>query len=265
MERASTFLFLTMVAPIAAMAHQEHMLVGRTAAGQLTWSPIDGVKPRDLTALILIPPGGVIEGFSAAIPGFSLTSAESPADDFFAPAAGVDIWLELVHIDVPLLLIETPSYIIVNELSPPRLRIGSDAAAHMHPLWLLDTTDPAFDPSRCEWEATFVFKDLGGTGYLASEPITLRFSAGSIPCPADFDCDSDVDEADLAVFQACAGGSNLLYDPQHLPEGCIVRTDHQGVIAPDLDRDGDVDQTDFGAFQRCLSGPGSPADANCGR
>src|SRR5690606_33551807 len=150
------------------------------------------------------------------------------------------------RIDAPLLLIETPTYWIVNFLEPPVMRIGAGATTHNHPPWLLDTTDPVYDPSRCIWEAPIVLVDRCSTGYAASEPITFRFAAGRIPCPADFDCDGDVDADDLALFTACATGPEIPYDPDTLPVGCQIPADHQGILRFDLDRDGDIDQSDFG-------------------
>jgi hypothetical protein len=66
----------------------------------------------------------------------------------------------------------------------------------------------------------------------------------------DFDCDSDVDGDDLAVFDACATGPGM----GPVPTGCA---------RADLDRDGDVDQVDFGIVQRCFTGSGGLFDAAC--
>lgn len=68
--------------------------------------------------------------------------------------------------------------------------------------------------------------------------------------PPDFDCDTDVDAADLNFFEACSTGPGL--GPP--APGC-----ERG----DLDNDGDIDQSDFGLFQRCLSGVDIPADPKC--
>jgi hypothetical protein len=80
---------------------------------------------------------------------------------------------------------------------------------------------------------------------------------------ADMDRDTDVDQADLSVFDHCYTGAAVPYDPQNLVVGCTATVDAGGRIPADLDRDGDVDQTDFGLFQRCYSGDGEPADPNC--
>lgn len=246
-----------------AQAHNDHMLIGRSSGNQLRLAPGDGVQDGATIVLDFIPPGGPIEGYSAAIPGFSLVLVSTPPLDIYALSPGADIWLEITRIDTPLLLVETPSYAIVNERIPPESRIGSDAQAHFHPLWLLDTRDPSYASGRCIWEITFILKDKGSTQYANSEPITFRFVAGALPCPADFDCDGDVDAADFDIFQACSTRSGVAYDAQALPPLCSAHADHAGFIRPDIDRDGDVDLADFSRFQRCAAGDGVPPAAGC--
>jgi len=93
----------------------------------------------------------------------------------------------------------------------------------------------------------------------------LALRAGT--AKADFDADGDVDGDDLAVFESCATGPAVPYNPAELPEpepGCTLAPDTNGHIAADFDEDDDVDQSDFGAFQRCYSGEGNPAEAHCG-
>lgn len=71
----------------------------------------------------------------------------------------------------------------------------------------------------------------------------------SPPRPADFDRDGDVDQDDVAAFQACASGPEIPLQP-----GCEDM---------DFDQDGDTDQSDFGIVQRCISGENIAADLNC--
>ncbi|HOA72219.1 MAG TPA: hypothetical protein PL151_07040 [Phycisphaerae bacterium] len=247
----------------AVHAHEAHMQIGRSASGQLKCNPADGVQDDTLTVLNLIPPGGPISGYSASVPGFGLVISPSVADDCYPLDPGADVWLEIIAIDAPLLMVETPSYWIINERIPPELRIGGDINAHVHPLWLLDTTDPAFNPVQCTWEIYFILKDKGSTGYHPSELMRFRFSAGRVPCPADFDCDGDVDSDDLDLLHSCATGPAVRYDAVGLPAGCTLSADGFGVLPADLDKDWDIDQTDFAIFQRCYSGAGVPADPYC--
>ena len=67
----------------------------------------------------------------------------------------------------------------------------------------------------------------------------------------DLDCDGDVDQDDVRVFESCASGPAV---PHSGTPTCQTA---------DLDHDNDIDQSDFAAFQRCLSGPDVPADPNC--
>lgn len=72
----------------------------------------------------------------------------------------------------------------------------------------------------------------------------------SMPVPADFDHEGDVDADDLAFFDLCASGPAI---PQ----------DDPACQAAKLDSDEDVDQTDFGLFQRCYSGEGVRGNPFC--
>ncbi len=78
---------------------------------------------------------------------------------------------------------------------------------------------------------------------------TLTMSVNGPNVRADLDRDSDVDQDDFVMFQACASGPAIPFGPD-----CDSR---------DFDADGDVDQEDFGIFQRCLSGADKLADPNC--
>ncbi len=68
--------------------------------------------------------------------------------------------------------------------------------------------------------------------------------------PGDIDSDCDVDQDDVAAFQACLTGDGI---PQYNPVCNDAR----------LDGDLDVDQADFGLLQRCLSGPDTLPDPHC--
>jgi hypothetical protein len=69
--------------------------------------------------------------------------------------------------------------------------------------------------------------------------------------PVDFDHDTDVDQEDFGVFQAC-------YSGQGITQGQL------SCAGARLDMDDDVDQADFEIFlQKCLSGPGVTANTAC--
>lgn len=81
--------------------------------------------------------------------------------------------------------------------------------------------------------------------------------------PGDFDQDADVDADDFEIFEPCATGPEVPYDPESPPPDCSLIPDTSGRVAADMDRDGDIDQKDFAIFQRCYSGSGKPADPSC--
>ncbi len=76
---------------------------------------------------------------------------------------------------------------------------------------------------------------------------------GPAGCPiqlADFDNDSDVDQADFGHLQACLNGIGV---PQIKP----------ACQDADLNTNGVIDQIDLRMLLQCMSGSGVPADLNC--
>jgi hypothetical protein len=71
----------------------------------------------------------------------------------------------------------------------------------------------------------------------------------TIGTEGDLDRDGDVDPDDVDLFEKCATGPGLSYDPESLAIGCTLIPDGDGIILADLDRDGDVDQADFAQLQ----------------
>ncbi len=67
--------------------------------------------------------------------------------------------------------------------------------------------------------------------------------AGSTGTPGDFDSDGDVDLADFAAFQACAGDV----------------ADRSACFKGDFDTGSTVDAADLNAFNECLAGPDAPS------
>ena len=68
----------------------------------------------------------------------------------------------------------------------------------------------------------------------------------------DLDNDGTVDAIDLGVFEACATGPGVSYEPAGPPAGCPLVVGSRGLLSADLDGDGDIDQSDFGVLQRSL-------------
>jgi len=57
------------------------------------------------------------------------------------------------------------------------------------------------------------------------------------------------------LFEGCAAGPAVSYDPQNLPENWPLSPDSNGIIAPDFDRDRDIDLRDFAIFENSMIGP----------
>ncbi|HRY67882.1 MAG TPA: hypothetical protein P5159_02310 [Phycisphaerae bacterium] len=122
-----------------------------------------------------------------------------------------------------------------------------------------------------DWYERGEYLGAEGPGSLASMGENWSYVAGKVTtrtyARADFDQDGDVDADDLEMFEDCATGPAVPYNPAVLPEpepGCTLTPDGNGQIAADFDADIDVDQSDFGIFQRCFSGANNPADLDCG-
>lgn len=248
----------------ALAQHAGDMWVGRSAAGQLKLD-LDclngcGFDPAANVTVLAVDPYG---GYSSDSPGFDRITADSPGEDLYMLEAGASVRLQLLGDPEPPValadvLISPTLYVydpVTFYLYPyesggtiyREVALG-DENLHKHVNWFIDSYDPAFDPAACVWELTARLIDVGSTNYAPSEPFTLRFSLHEL-VPGDFDCDRDVDEADLMFFEACHAGPAL-----PLSVDCEKA---------DLDGDADADTADFGILQRCWTGDGTFGDPAC--
>jgi hypothetical protein len=245
--------------------HAGDIWVGRSAAGQLkidtVCSPSCGFDPAK--SIVVLPPDD-FGGYSLDSPGFDRIVAAQPDEDLYLLEPGVQVRLQIVSADAPATLaglMLSPAMFIYDPVTFTFFPYESGTTLyrevaignyqlHKHVVWFLDSSDPAFDPSQCVWEMTVRLIDAGTTGYAASEPFTLRFAL-HLPVPGDFDCDRDVDDVDLASFEACHSG----------PAMAVTAACEKA----DLDGDGDADSTDFGILQRCWTGAGAIGDPECDR
>lgn len=252
-----------MAAPTVLAQHHHDIWVGRSAQGQLkidtVCDPDCGFDPDD-EITILLP--DELEGFSSNSPGFDRVTADQPADDIHTLAAGAEIWLQ-IHSNVPEPgiwdLDISPALFVIDPLSftfypyeqggvvHREVYLGT-YQLHRHVIWFLDAADPAYDAGQCVWNMTVRLIDKGTTAYGPSEPFTLRFALHP-PVPGDFDCDGDVDEDDLALFETCHSGPAI-----RLTDECKQF---------DIDGDRDADAADFAIIQRCWSGAGVLGNPDC--
>lgn len=256
MKLFSKFLFSTALlvfvstCELARAQHLGDVWIGRSSAAtgnQLKiasasggYNPFDPIK--NLTVLTSIN-GPYFWGWSGTSPGFDAFRTDSSATDTYPLAPGASIWLDIVAIEPAFTIIVPPDYYFYDSPGPCTLLGGYQL--HIHPIWLIDSTSPGFNPAQCTWRVTFQLRDAGSTGYASSVPFTIRLANANVSA-ADFDCDGDVDLVDFGHFRGCFNGSNCP------PAGSDCGD-------ADLDFDDDVDLLDFAVFRGCFNGPNRPS------
>ncbi len=154
--------------------HGEDVVVGRSGAGQLaTEVPVPG--PHEL------PPVNLgIHGWALADPGLLNLAGDEPGKDFFTLGAGAIVNLELVSVD-PALKVWSEGFGSVLT-APGQSFIVGGSVFDYHPMYHIDSDDPAFDPATEIYSVMLRLFDSGATGYAPSEPFTLTFTP--VPEPA---------------------------------------------------------------------------------
>ncbi len=235
--------------PIVLAQHQGDVWVGRSADGQLKVSP-QGYMPEDNYHPLPEVNGPVLWGWSDNDPGFDRIASDDPDNDVYPLEPGAEIWLEVITIDEAFRLIDGA----FNVLDEPgeETHLG-DHALHVHNTWHINSTDPAYDPGKCVWRATFVLRDEGSTGYAESAPFTFNgFTNVEVrDLAGDFDDDNDVDLDDFVAFAECLDGPNSIPDPN---DPAVTTCEVECLNAFDSDDDRDIDVSDFAAFQSLFGG-----------
>ncbi len=166
---ATTSLFVSVMffAKHATAQHEGDIEVGVYASGQL-----GAFVPAESTLLDEIAPGNPfgLHGWSGEEPGFaSLLVAE---DDLNPLDPTADLWLEIVGL--------SPAMRVLDPSTFSDIGIGGTWSLEAvpfdtHPIWMVDSDDPAFDPGQGRWTVDWRLIDQGGSAYDASEVYSLSF------------------------------------------------------------------------------------------
>jgi hypothetical protein len=183
---------------------------------------------------VLPPSGGLFPGWSDNDPGFDRIVTAQPENDLFPMSAGAQVHLVVVEFDPALRAIDT-GFNVIDSHDESTL-LGS-ASLHTHLTWNININDGAFDDEEYLWEATFVLRDMGSTGYTDSESVTLKF-LNVDRIAGDINGDEIVDLLDIPEFIA------LLFDDSTATRE--VRA------AADMNLDRSIDGADIQGFVAAL-------------
>jgi len=142
--------------------------VGATADGQLS-------AVFSFDELLPLPPvDGFLQGWASDEPGFFSIEAPIPSVNLFPLKKGALVELEVVSFD-PALQAWLPGFSSTLR-NPGNTWLVGTAQFDAHLFWHVDSTAPEFDPATDVFTATFLLRDVGTTGYAASDPFTLSFT-----------------------------------------------------------------------------------------
>jgi hypothetical protein len=164
-----------------AQEHEGDFIVGVSGAGQLKFEfdadILAGIENVELP-MSLAP---ALSGWLGEEPGFDHLEAAEPLEDFYPLVAGADIKFVGVDLD-DALFVRAPSVGLPVAISPTptlgMLALG-DELLHTHAVWHIDSSAPGYDSLQDVWYGTFMFVDMGTTGYGQSDPFTIGF----VPVP----------------------------------------------------------------------------------
>jgi hypothetical protein len=211
--------------------HAGDVFVGRSSSNQLKIGPTGsgGYVPDD-NIKVLPPVSGVFNGWSDNNPGFDHIVSDQPALDFYVLQSGAQVRLELVQCD-PAFKTITASFQVID--MPGERALLGNQSLHTHLTWLIDSDDPAFDPQRLLYHATFKLVDTGTTA--ESAPFTFNFDACN---HGDCNTDGKLDGSDIQPFV------NFVLNP-----GALTAIQ---ICSADLNSDGSVTTDDIAPFVDAL-------------
>lgn len=206
--------------------------------GDIVVGRSDATAPRillgefDFASNVLLPEvSGVLQGWADDEPGFDHLIVDEPP--MYTLEAGALIQFEVIRLTPALRIIDN-AFAVLDE--PGESTIIGDEHLHAHVTWHINDQDPAFDPGRWLWKVTFLLRDLGSTGYLPSDEVTIHFT--TVACQSgDLDANGTVNPFDITPFV------NVLISGGTTEERC----------AADVDRNGTVNSFDIGPFLELLS------------
>ncbi len=209
----------------AVAQHDGDLAVGRSATDQLKLKPYDAEHPcfdPEVGVGILTE---VADSYRSVDPGFDANFDADPDLDFYQLEPGAEIYLVAYEDMDPAFHVEYQGQRI--DFTGDDIALGS-SALHRHVRFIVDQTDPDFDPLRTLWTGTFLLLDDGTTGYADSAPFTLRFSI--VECEA-----GDVDGDGVVSFDDIAPFVSILGDPQEatLEERCAADANRDGYVTFD--------------------------------
>lgn len=167
----ATLLIPTHTAAIAGPVELD-VVLGVNAANQIVFEPFDfGLIALDAFSDPPIPflPE---EGFIGDNPGW-LAGEEATLGDLLPLDPAANLSVEFLNLSAALRAYEASggNEITVGEFLP----LGGPQF-DVHPLWVIDSTSPQFNPNQTEWDGTFRIVDLGTTAYAPSDVHTFRFT-----------------------------------------------------------------------------------------
>ncbi|MCG3127540.1 MAG: hypothetical protein CHACPFDD_02402 [Phycisphaerae bacterium] len=143
------------------------ILIGQTSGGQLKMHAHADDQP-----FVLQPVSGLFNGWADDHPALKSVDVDDPEEDLFQLPEVAGIEVELVASDPAFRLFRDD----LSEVHPgERIGLGSPDI-HYHPVWLIDSDDPAFDPDQTEWHVTLRAHDVGPSGLPSSDPIVAAFT-----------------------------------------------------------------------------------------
>lgn len=163
-------------APGGASAHEDDFEVGIDPnLNQILIEYDVDLFPWDL------PPsewGPNVAGFALDDPGFVSLEDEHSEPGVFEPLSpGANIALRVLSVSSPEMKVwdpvgpGEPGFQIFGD----NLWIVGAPLFDVHPVWHIDTQDPAYDPAHAPWTVTFEVLDLSGT-HATSDPVSVQFT-----------------------------------------------------------------------------------------